>query len=186
MDHDITRILERCSGDPGELRRLLIPLVYESLKDIARLQMSHESRRITLQPTALVHEAYLRVFTKPASWQNRRHFFGAAAEAMRRILIEQARRRRRIRHGGQLRRDLVPLDGIAAPPGMPDILELDRALERLAESSPRKGAVIKLRYFLGLSIRETADLLDVSPATVKQDWLLAKAWLHREMTGGSR
>ncbi len=188
MSGVITDILRRYGDDPEQLGRRLMPQVYDQLLDMARGQMAGERRRITLQPTALVHEAYLRLLGT-RSWQNRRHFFGACAEAMRRILIETARRRGRAKRGHG--RQPTSLDGLAQPSGTPtdELLALDRALDDLEALAPRKALVVKLRYFAGLSIAETAAALEVSPATVKLDWSFAKAWLHRRLgrtaiTGG--
>ncbi len=180
MSGVITDILRRYSDDPEQLGRWLMPEVYDQLLDMARGQMARERRRITMQPTALVHEAYLRLLGT-RSWQNRRHFFGACAEAMRRILIETARRRGRAKRG--YGRQPASLDEIAQPGGTPtdELLALDRALGDLEALAPRKALVVKLRYFTGLSIVETAAALEVSPATVKLDWSFAKAWLHRRL-----
>ncbi len=180
MSGVITDILRRYGDDPEQLGRRLMPQVYDQLLDMARGQMAGERRRITLQPTALVHEAYLRLLGN-RSWKNRRHFFGACAEAMRRILIETARRRGRAKRGGG--RQPASLDDLAQPGGTPndELLALDRALGELEALAPRKALVVKLRYFAGLSIVETAAALEVSPATVKLDWSFAKAWLHRRL-----
>lgn len=180
MSGVITDILRRYGDDPEQLGRWLMPRVYDQLLDMARSQMARERRRITLQPTALVHEAYLRLLGT-RSWQNRRHFFGACAEAMRRILIESARRRGRAKRGyGQ---QPAALGEVALPGENPydELLALDRALGELESLEPRKALVVKLRYFAGLSIVETAAALEVSPATVKLDWSIAKAWLHRRL-----
>ncbi len=180
MSGVITDILRRYGDDPEQLGRWLMPKVYDVLLGMARGQMAHERRRITMQPTALVHEVYLRLLGK-GSWQNRRHFFGACAEAMRRILIESARRRGRSKRGHG--RQPASLDELAQPGGIPtdELLALDRALGDLEALAPRKALVVKLRYFAGLSIAETAAALEVSPATVKLDWSFAKAWLHRQL-----
>ncbi|MCP3961497.1 MAG: RNA polymerase subunit sigma [bacterium] len=180
MSGVITDILRRYGDDPEQLGRRLMPQVYDVLLGMARGQMAGERRRITLQPTALVHEAYLRLAGN-RSWQNRRHFFGACGEAMRRVLIEAARRRGRVKRGGE--RQPVTPGGLAQPGGTPDeeLLALDEALVDLEALAPRKALVVKLRYFAGLSIDETAAALEVSPATVKLDWSFAKAWLHRRL-----
>jgi RNA polymerase sigma factor (TIGR02999 family) len=144
--------------------------------------MAGESAPHTLQATALVHEAYLRlVGDERTRWQNRRHFYAAAAEAMRRILIERARRRSRIRHGGGLTRIPFQDEEVSGPARDPRVLSLDAALRRLEAMHPRKAEVVKLRYFIGLTIQETAETLGVSPATVKLDWSFSRAWLHREI-----
>ncbi len=180
MSGVITDILRRYGDDPEQLGQWLMPEVYQVMLAMARGQMAGERRRITLQPTALVHEAYLRLLGN-RSWQNRRHFFAACAEAMRRILIETARRRGRAKRGGG--RQAVTLDEVAQPGGTPsdELLALDQALSDLEALAPRKALVVKLRYFAGLSIVETAAALEVSPATVKVDWSFAKAWLHRRL-----
>lgn len=180
MSGVITDILRRYGDDPEQLGRQLMPRIYHVLLGMARGQMAGERRRITLQPTALVHEAFLRLLGQQ-SWQNRRHFFGACAEAMRRVLIESARRRGRAKRGsGQ---DPLKLDGLAQLDGTrsDELLDLDQALDDLEVVEPRKALVVKLRYFAGLSIAETAAALEVSPATVKLDWSFAKAWLHRRL-----
>jgi len=184
MSSEITQILKRYDDDPAELSRRLIPVVYDTLRSMAHARMKKEPRAITLQATALVHEAYLRLLGNQTTWKNRRHFFAAAAEAMRRILIEQARRRRRIRHGGGLRRVVVDPESLILDPNAPDALVLDEALDRLEAHDLRKCLVVKLRYFLGFSIAETADALGVSPTTVKMEWQYARAWLHRALAEG--
>lgn len=187
MTGDITEILRLCRDDPTVATERLLPLVYDSLRNLALAKMSRERDEHTLQPTALVHETYLRLLhdNENWNWENRRHFFAAAAEAMRRILIERARRRSRVRHGGHLERRNVPPDSVAMDSVTIDsdqrLLALDEALDRLASSDSRKGQVVKLRYFLGFSIEDTARLLGVSPTTVKSDWTIARAWLQREV-----
>lgn len=178
---DLTELLLAAeAGTPGALDRIL-PLVYQELKQLAEAIFRHERPEHTLQATALVHEAYLRLVNSPnLDWRNRRHFFGIAARAMRQILVDHARRR------GAERRDggrAVTLDELVLPvtAAAEDILGVDAALERLATLSPRAAQVVELRYFAGLSIEETADTLGTSPATVKRDWLSARAWLQAEL-----
>lgn len=146
--------------------------------------MSHEPVGLTIQPTALVHEAYLRLVQSANSpWQNRALFFAAAARAMRQILVERARRVGRIKRGGQRQR--TPLDQIEIPVddgAADDLLALDEALGRLEEADPRKAKIVALRYFAGLSIEETAQALELSPTTVKDEWMFARAWLHSELS----
>ncbi len=181
MSGVITDILRRYGDDPEELGQRLMPKVYAVLLSMARGRMAAERRRITLQPTALVHEAYLRL-RGSSSWQNRRHFFAACGEAMRRILIESARRRGRAKRGGG--QQPASLSQLAEPAGSTldsELLALDQALADLEALAPRKALVVKLRYFGGLSIAETATALEVSPATVKLDWSYAKAWLHQRL-----
>jgi RNA polymerase sigma factor (TIGR02999 family) len=169
-------------GDPRAARDLL-PVVYDQLRALARAQMAHERPGLTLQPTALVHEAYLRlVGNTDVKWNSRGHFFGAAAQAMRRILVEAARSRKQLKRGGG--RSRVELeDGMAVfDPNDVDHEELDKALTRLEAKDPRKGQVVMLRYFAGLGVEETAEALGVSPATVKNDWAYARAWLFQELS----
>jgi RNA polymerase sigma factor (TIGR02999 family) len=161
----------------------LFEVVYDELRRMAHGQMSREEARGTLQTTALVHEAYMRlVKDDQAEWENRRHFFGAAARAMRQILVDRARKRRALRHGGDKKH--VPLESdVADAERSVDLIALDEALDRLAAERPRHAQVVLYRYFLGLTVKETADLLDVAPRTVDTDWAVAKAWLKREITG---
>lgn len=171
----------------GELRHdsdELLSLVYGELRKLARSMMAHE-KHDTPRPTELVHEAYLRLGGDPdATWRSRAHFFGAAAEAMRRILVERARRRTSEKHGGGRRR--VPLSQATADwdsnPG--EILDLHEAMTKLEELAPRVAAVVKLRYFVGLTIEETAATLEISSRTVKRDWARAKTWLYQELNPG--
>ena len=176
---EVTRILAAIEqGDPHAGSRLL-PLVYEELRQLAAQKLAHEPAGQTLQPTALVHEAYLRLVggEHEAHWDNRGHFFAAAAEAMRRILIDKARRKRRTKLGGDRRR--VDLDeGLAAAEPRGDLLELDEALTQLALHEPVKAELVKLRYFAGLSLDEAAACLGISPATAKRHWAVARAWLY--------
>jgi RNA polymerase sigma factor (TIGR02999 family) len=139
-----------------------------------------------MQSTALVHEAYLRLVGSGSSaWSNKGHFFGAAAQAMRRILVEQARQRHSVKHGGGRLRVTLNEAAVLAPEPSQDVLTLDEALTRLEERDPRKGQIVMLRYFAGLSVQETAEVLGVSATTVKADWSWAKAWLHREIARGN-
>lgn len=163
----------------------LLPLVYDELRRLADQHMACEPPGQTLQPTALVHEVYLRLAGQLGSdWQNRAHFFAAAAEAMRRILVERARRHGRLKRGGG--RERVPLVDVPDPPAEVDVdlVALDEALGRLETLDPRKAQIVNLRYFAGRTIEETAEVLGVSAATVKSEWKYAKAWLHRELTAG--
>jgi RNA polymerase sigma factor (TIGR02999 family) len=196
---ELTQVLEAAqSGDPRAANNLL-EMVYDELRKLARARIAAEKDAgsgMTLQATALVHEAYLRLVTppgdqperKPPSFHGRGHFFGAAALAMRRILVERARHRNRIKHGGG--QAVVGLDdqAIAAPDGdgdPTDLIAIDEALKKLEKIDPRKGRIVTLRYFAGLSVEETAAAMDLSPATVKNEWAFARAWLHRELSGGS-
>lgn len=180
---DFTRILDAANqGDPRAAEELL-PLVYEELRQLAAAKMARERPGQTLQPTALVHEAWLRLVGQetPAQFRSRAHFFGAAAEAMRRILIENARRKRAVRHGGdQQRTDLEGLD-LAAEPPAEELLALDEALARLTAQDQPKAELVKLRYFVGLTLEESAEILGISLATAKRQWTFARAWLHAEI-----
>lgn len=170
------------AGRPGALDEL-IPLVYTELRSLAANALRGEGDGATLQPTALVHEAFLRLCDqRTTSWQNRAHFLGVASQLMRRIVIDHARRRKAQKRGGGR---LVTLDDqVAGSEGSVDVLRVDEVLEELANLDPRRARLVELRFFGGLTIEETAHVLDVSPATVKRDWLLAKAWLHRALTDG--
>ena len=179
---DVTHILERAQqGDPQAADELL-PLVYDELRKLAAVKMSSEAAGQTLQPTALVHEAWLKlVGSSGQQWRNRRHFFGAAAEAMRRILIDRARKRHRSRHGhGWERIDLSQVD-VAVAADDEALLAVDEALSRLAEESPERAELVKLRYFVGLSIPEAAATLGISESTAKRQWNYVRAWLFREL-----
>jgi RNA polymerase sigma factor (TIGR02999 family) len=159
-----------------------LALVYSELRKLAADKMAHEASGQTLQPTALVHEAWLRLAGSRQVWNSRGHFFGAAAEAMRRILIDRARRRNRERHGGGLSRvDFEEVD-LATTTSDETLLRVDEALEKFAVESPEKAALVKLRFFVGLSISEAAEALGISPATAKRQWNYARAWLRCELS----
>jgi len=183
-DHDVTALLDHWSrGDPHALNRLL-PLVYRELRAIAARQLRHERHGHTLQPTALVHEAYLLLIEqRSVDWQNRAHFFGVAARVMRRILVDHSRRQAARKRGDNLQR--VPLEDIADTSSMTEIpvLVLDLALSRLERLDPKLARLVELRAFGGLTIEEAAHVLKVSPATIKRRWRTAKAWLTRELAG---
>jgi RNA polymerase sigma factor (TIGR02999 family) len=184
---DVTRLLDAAAAGDRKAAGELLPLVYDELRKLAAARMAAESPDQTLQPTALVHEAYLRLIG-PADalrWDNRGHFFAAAAEAMRRILVEAARRKKREKHGGgQDRVGLHDVDPVAPNPRH-DLLELDRSLTRLAAQDPQAARLVELRYFAGLSIPDAAEALSISPRTADRVWAFARAWLHRDLTGGS-
>jgi RNA polymerase sigma factor (TIGR02999 family) len=170
-------------GVPGTSGEML-PEVYDELRKLARARLARERQpHQTLQPTALVHEAYLRVSGDDETrlWDRRGHFFAAAALAMRRILVERARHYQRLKHGSAEER--VDLDSgiMRADPSLTDLVAVDEALTRLEQTDPRKAQVVSLRYFAGLSVEETAAALDLSPATVKNEWKFARAWLHRAL-----
>jgi RNA polymerase sigma factor (TIGR02999 family) len=174
-------------GGPGSSRELL-PEVYDELRRLAKARLARERQEQTLQPTALVHEAYLRVAgtEQRAHWDRRGHFFAAAALAMRRILVERARHYQRMKHGAGGQR--VDLDSAiaAADPTLTDLVAIDEALTRLEQIDARKAKIVELRYFAGLSIEETATALDISPATVKNEWKFARAWLYRALDPAGR
>jgi RNA polymerase sigma factor (TIGR02999 family) len=184
---DVTRILSAIeAGDPRAAEQLL-PLVYDELRKLAAQRLAQEKPGQTLQATALVHEAYLRLVSNEpdgqarVNWNSRGHFFAAAAEAMRRILVEQARRKGRIRHGGGLRRAELQNEEVAAPADDEQILLLDDALTRLAAARPQAAELVKLRFFARLTLEEIAPILDLSPRTARRLWAFARAWLRRDM-----
>lgn len=185
---DITRILESIEqGDPKAADELL-PLVYGELRKLAASRMANEAPNQTLQPTALVHEAWLRlVGNDNPQFANRAHFFAAAAEAMRRILIDKARRKKAIRHGGdQQRVDLENVD-VAAPGGDDDeLLAVSEALDKLAAQNPVEAELVKLRYFVGMTLEEAAEVLGISARTADNYWSHARAWLFREIKAQAR
>lgn len=169
-------------GDPAEANRLL-PLVYDELRQLAEQRLAREAPGQTLQPTALVHEAYLRLAgSNPEQrWQGRGHFFAAAAEAMRRILVENARRKHSLKRGGGQARCAIHPDEIAAPEVAEDLLALDEALRKLAQVDAQAAELVRLRYFAGLTIKQAAEVLDVSPRTAASYWAYARAWLLMEL-----
>jgi RNA polymerase sigma factor (TIGR02999 family) len=183
---DITRILADIEqGDPNAAAQLL-PLVYDELRQLAAQRLRQEKPGQTLQATALVHEAYLRLVgdTGGQKWDNRGHFFAAAAEAMRRILVDSARRKRTRKHGGDMVRwDLDDLL-LLAPELGEDLLTLNEALEKFAREEPVKAELVKLRHFAGLTVDQAAEVLNISPATADRYWAYARAWLHAEITRG--
>jgi RNA polymerase sigma factor (TIGR02999 family) len=183
---EATRILSALAQGDAHAAEELLPVVYDELRRLAAWHLSNEKPGQTLQATALVHEAYLRLVGKEdVQWESRRHFFGAAAEAMRRILVENARRKKRLKHGGNLER--VDLEGLEIPASMPDddLLAIDEALDRLAEADPRAAELVKLCFFVGLTQEQAAKALGVSISTVERTWAFARAWLFREINGAS-
>lgn len=182
----VTQLLKlHCEGDKSALEKLL-PLVYQELRRLAASYMRKEKSQHTLQATALVHEAYFKlVDQKEVVWQNRSHFFGVAAQLMRRILIDHARAKQADKRGGSQIKLSLDEDINFLQENGPDLLELDNALKKLAELDERQSKVVELRFFGGLNLDETAEVLGTSPATVKRDWTLAKAWLFRELSGGN-
>jgi RNA polymerase sigma factor (TIGR02999 family) len=178
----ITRVLDDVRrGDPAAAAELL-PLVYAELRQLAAAKLAHEQPGHTLEATALVHEAFLRLIGEQ-EFEHRGHFFAAAAEAMRRILVESARRKKAEKHGGGLQRHDAAQLPIAAPEPVEDLVALDEALTRFAEIEPQKAELVKLRYFAGLTIEEAADALDISPATAKRYWTYSRAWLFQAISG---
>jgi RNA polymerase sigma factor (TIGR02999 family) len=183
---DLTRILSAIEGGDPDAAAQLLPLVYDELRKLAAQKMAREAPGQTLQATALVHEAYVRLVDgdKAPHWNSRGHFFAAAAEAMRRILVENARRKRRVKHGGGRQRiDLDEACPVVQPPS-DDLLALDEALTRLAERDPLRAELVKLRFFAGLTMPEAAQALGLSLATAERYWAFARVWLYAELTGG--
>ncbi len=181
---DITVLLRQIEGGDAQAAARILPLVYGELRKLAAAKMAREAAGQTLQPTALVHEVWLRLGgDQQPAWRNRAHFFAAAAEGMRRILIEAARRKRAVRHGGALERvsvDATNFD-LAAPQGDDELLVLNDALDALAAHDPRKAELVKQRAFVGLSLDESAEVLGISDSTAKRDWAYARAWLFNKM-----
>lgn len=183
-DQEVTDLLVQWSEGDGEALERLMPLVFEELRHLARYYFLRESGGHTLQPTALVNEVYMRlVDQRRVQWDNRRQFFAFAATLMRRVLVDHAKGRRTAKRGGNVSR--VPLDealGIPPPVDL-DLLALDAALSRLAALDPRQARIVELRFFVGLGNEEVADLLEISPTTVKREWKTARLWLFRELKG---
>jgi RNA polymerase sigma factor (TIGR02999 family) len=186
---DVTHILSDIEqGDPHAAEQLL-PLVYDELRKLAAQKLAQEKPGQTLEATALVHEAYLRLVGKPTegesgAWEGRAHFFAAAAEAMRRILVDKARRKRRQKHGGGRPQVDIALADLASPVPDEDLLALDEALSRLAVEDPIRAQLVQLRFYTGLSNEEAARILGISAITAKRYWRYARAWLHREIGKG--
>lgn len=180
---DISRTLNLIQGGDRMAAEALLPLVYDDLRQLAAMNMVQERPGQTLSATALVHEAYLRVAPQgdQPKWEGRRHFFAAAAEAMRRILIEKARRKQAQKHGGELERVDANLDAIEGPDQGVDLLALDEALSRLAEESPIRAELVKLRFFAGLSMPECAQTLGISLATAERYWTYARSRLFADL-----
>lgn len=183
---DVTALLADSGGDRHQVMEQLVPLVYDELRRMAHRQLAREMGPCTLNTTGLVHEAYLKLIDEnTVPLKSRRYFFGAAARAMRQVLIDAARRRKRLKRGGgeqplSLDESKVAVDDYAA-----ELVDLDDALTRLSGEHPRPARVVECRFFGGLSIDETAQALDVSPMTVKRDWALARTWLYRELEDGA-
>jgi RNA polymerase sigma factor (TIGR02999 family) len=184
--HEVTQLLQAWSaGEQGALDKL-VPVVYQELRRLAKRYMAQERPGHTLQTTALVNEAYLRlVDVKQVNWQNRAHFFGVSAQLMRRILVDLARSRRSLKRGGDALQVSLDEAFLVSRERGADLVALDDALKTLAAMDPRRGRVVELRFFGGLSVEETAEILKVSPETAMHDWKLAKAWLLRELGGNA-
>lgn len=182
-DHEVTQLLKAWSdGDPNAAEKLM-PLVFDDIRDVARRALAREAHDHTLQPTALVNEVYMRlVGRRTVDWENRKHFFGSLAQLMRLVLVDHARKRLRFKRGGDLRK--ISLDErlqlVDVRPK--ELVALDDALKALKEMDPRQAQVVELRYFVGLTKSEIADVLDISKATVGRDWQIAKLWLRRELS----
>jgi RNA polymerase sigma factor (TIGR02999 family) len=180
---DVTQILNAIQhGDPSASDKLL-PLVYEELRVLARQRLTNEKPGQTLQATALVHEAYLRLVgdDKEPSWDNRGHFFAAAAEAMRRILVEAARRKKRLRHGGDLQRQEAVIDNLPSPYRVDEVLELHEHLTRLSVTHPQVVRLVEMKYFAGFTLEEIAEQMNYNVRTAQRHWAYAKAWLKKAM-----
>jgi RNA polymerase sigma factor (TIGR02999 family) len=185
---DVTQILSQIeSGDAGAADQLL-PLIYDELRRLATHRLAQEKPGQTLQATALVHEAYVRLVggDRELHWNSRGHFFAAAAEAMRRILVDNARRKQSLKQGGQFQRRDANLDQLIQQEASPDILAIDEALEKLAQANPPVARLVELRFFAGLTLDEAAAALDVSIRTANRYWTYAKAYLHNAIHGGER
>lgn len=180
---DVTRILSQIESGDRSAAEQLLPLVYDELRKLAAARLAQERPGQTLQATALVHDAYLRLVDVEADprWDSRGHFFAAAAEAMRRILVEQHRRKMRVKHGGAVQRQ--PLAEIAAPQPHQDLLALDEALSSLAEEDPQAAKAVELRYFAGLGHEQIAPILGVTVYQARQKWTYARAWLRERLSG---
>ena len=177
---ELTHILDRVQQGEGKAAEELLPLVYTELRKLAAAKMAHQPPGQTLQATALVHEAYLRlVASENQSWDHRGHFFAAAAEAMRHILVDNARRKQRAKHGGNLQRLDVDEIEIAAEPDDEKLLLVHEALDQLAAEDPVKAEMVKLHYFVGLTHAETAQVLNISEKTVRRHWNFARVWLYQ-------
>ncbi len=185
MSQPITQLLDAATQGDAVAANRLWSAIHEELRRLARAQLGQEGPGCSLQTTSLVNEAYLRlVGNEPVQWANRRHFFGAAAKAMRRILVDDARTRGRLKRGAGQTPGTLPV-GLPAPEEDPvRVLAIDEALQKLEQADPRRAELVMLRYFAGLSIDETAAALGVSPRTVDTEWRFARAWLHRELSKG--
>jgi len=189
---EVTRILSALSQGDSHAAEQLLPLVYDELRKLAAQKLAQEKPGQTLQATALVHEAYLRLVAsgdasapREQHWNGRGHFFAAAAEAMRRILVENARRKKRIKHGGDRERVAIELASLPTRMSSDELLALDEALEKLRQQDPVKAQLVTLRYFGGMTIEQASEVLNISRVTAHRYWTYARAWLHQQMTGGA-
>ncbi len=179
---NVTQLLQLAGSGDSRATDELLPLVYEELRRLARSQLASEQPGVTLQPTVLVHEAYLRlVGDGEVSWNSRGHFFGAAAQAMRRILVDRARRNNALKRGGDHRRVEIDDHALAAEPDAHTMLAVDEVLDRLQAYDPAKARLVMLRYFTGLTLDQSAAALGLTPAQAKTEWSYARAWMHREL-----
>ncbi len=187
MSSDISTLLIALEHGESVAAEALLPLVYDQLRELARAKLAHETAGQTLQATALVHEAYLRLVDAPLAqkWQSRKHFFAAAAEAMRRILIENARRKQALKRGGEWDRVEVSLNDLPEVGADVDLLELDEALTRLVVEDAQAAEMVKLRYFTGLSLTETAEMMEISESSARRLWLYARSFLLEELSPGT-
>ncbi len=184
---EISEMLEKLRGGDQKVLDQLMPIMYDELHRIASQLLHKEYRKHTLQTTELVHEAYIRlVGNEPLSWQNRAHFFGIAASAMRQILVDYARKRKAAKRGKGKKPITLNEVMLLSPDNIDELLALDEALTRLKTFDERQSRIVEMRYFTGLTIEETAEVLAISPATVKREWNLAKAWLYRELSAESK
>lgn len=180
---EITQLLNEMDPSDSRIGEQLMELVYQELRDLAGQKMRHEKPGLTLDATGLVHEAFLRLFHSPTEphWKNRRHFFVVAAEVMRRVLIDNSRRKKRLKRGGDNQRADLEMSHIALPEMPEDIEAIHEALDKFSQSEPTIAELVKLRYFAGLTIPETAELLDISPRTADSWWAYARAWFQVEL-----
>jgi RNA polymerase sigma factor (TIGR02999 family) len=183
MSGDVTQLLKAVSQGEAGAANELMRVVYDELRRLAAQKLAHERPGNTLDATALVHEAYLRLGGPGQVWENRRHFFAAAAEAMRRILVESARRKGAAKRGGEWAREVLDDRLVAGPEVSDDILAVDEALEKLTSVDQQAAELVKCRYFAGLTIPETAEILGISPRSADRVWAFARAWLHQEIRG---
>ncbi len=182
---EVTMLLRRAQAGDAQAAPKLLDLVYQKLHQMAEKKLAHENGGISIQATALMHDAYLQLVSSDQAidLNDRKHFYILAAKVMRRILIDRARQRRALKRGGpHWKRSTVPVDAVAGPANQTDVLALHEALKQLAELDSRQAEIVEMRYFGGYSVEETADLLNVSPSTVKQEFAAAKAWLYRELS----